>query len=268
VHIIMDHIRYALIALRFFSRIPVPALPGETDPHAPPDIKKLTQSLWLTGLLLGLIAACGLLATAFMGLPLAAVAIVTIAVQIVSTGAFHEDGLADTADGFGGGFGKERKLEIMKDSRLGTYGACALFLTLSFKCVLLYTLLEYNILIAGLFIIIAASFSRVAALRVAHALPPARDDGAAYAAGRPDTFSLCLSNILAFASGLCLCLVAHERADMIMILALSLLACHGVVALVIALSKQQISGQTGDVAGAAQQMGELAILLVATIYLM
>ncbi len=110
------------LALAFFSRIPVPA----STPYSPELLNQSSRYLSLVGLLLGALQALVLLLAAQL-LPFSIAVLLSLIAGLVLTGAFHEDGLADTADGLGGGLSLDRKLEIMKDSRVGTYGLVALF---------------------------------------------------------------------------------------------------------------------------------------------
>ena len=128
--------------LRFYSRLPVPQLPGEPDPHRSPDFTRLPRMLPLAGLILALPAAL-VLATAWsIGLGPFLAATLAVATLVVASGALHEDGFADVADGFGGGTTPERRLEIMKDSRIGAYGGVALMLSLALRIGALATLLD------------------------------------------------------------------------------------------------------------------------------
>jgi len=111
--------------LRFYSRLPVPRLHGEGDIHAAPDFRTAPRMLPLAGLILALPAALTLLAARGLGLGPFLAAALALTVMVLVTGALHEDGLADLADGCGGAT-RERRLEIMRDSRLGSYGAIAL----------------------------------------------------------------------------------------------------------------------------------------------
>ncbi len=113
--------------LRFFSRLPLPANSHE------PDFPRALRMAPVAGALLGLAAALPFLLALRLNEPPLVAAILAIAASVVLTGALHEDGLADIADGFGGGFSRERKLEIMRDSRIGAYGATALMLSLALR---------------------------------------------------------------------------------------------------------------------------------------
>jgi len=106
--------------LRFYTRLPTPADAGA---HAPPDFEASDWALPLVGALVGVLAGAALLIAMRLGLSPTLAATVAVATMALVTGALHEDGLADFVDGIGGGATPERKLEIMRDSRLGAYGA-------------------------------------------------------------------------------------------------------------------------------------------------
>ena len=108
-----------LRCLRFWSRLPTPILASEKDPHGFPDFSRITRMLPLAGAIIGAVGALALGLAHWLRLPSSIAAGLTLAALILATGAFHEDGLADTADGLGGGATRQRKLEIMKDSRIG-----------------------------------------------------------------------------------------------------------------------------------------------------
>src|SRR5436190_17470483 len=113
------------LGFMFLTRLPLA--------HGAPVAKgELAQALWtapLVGIVVGLAGAITFSVVLAWHVPLLLAAVLTLAVTTVLTGALHEDGLADVADGFGGGATRERKLEIMRDSRIGTYGVCALILS-------------------------------------------------------------------------------------------------------------------------------------------
>src|SRR5690348_3107689 len=113
-------------ALRFFTRLRM----GERDSSAPLDIDRIAWAAPVAGVVVGLIGALALALTTLLGLPPILRAGLATAALVIATGALHEDGLADVADGFGGGATRARKLEIMRDSRVGAYGAIAIALAL------------------------------------------------------------------------------------------------------------------------------------------
>ena len=125
-----DALRDLLACLRFFTRLPLPALPFDQSPHAPPDMARIALMAPVAGAIIGAIAALALAIANLLGMPPLLGAALAIAALVIATGALHEDGLADVADGFGGGATRARKLEIMRDSRVGAYGAAALALAL------------------------------------------------------------------------------------------------------------------------------------------
>jgi adenosylcobinamide-GDP ribazoletransferase len=169
------------------------------------------------------------------------------------TGCLHEDGLADTADGFGGGDTRERKLEIMRDSRIGTYGVCALTLSILLRVSAIASLGNP---IVVLWALIAAHGGARAAMPVFMALvPPARRDGLAFAAGQPSGDRVITASVLG------ILILAIGLGPMLGIAALILLLVA--IVLMAWLSVVQIDGQTGDVLGAVEQVGEIVILLVA-----
>jgi adenosylcobinamide-GDP ribazoletransferase len=257
--------RQALLHLaqcvRFYSRIPVPALPFETDPHAIPDFSRAVWILPVAALIIALPSALVLVAAGALWSPMIA-ATLAVGSLVLTTGAFHEDGLADTADGFGGGYGKERKLEIMSDSRIGTYGGAALVISLLLRIMLLASLVEQlGPGSAALVWLALAGPARVCGLVLIWALPPARPDGKSAAVGRPRTDTLIMAVALSVIFALP-CLAATDILPPNGFLAL--LACYGVAWPMIGLARRMIGGQTGDVAGAVEQCAELTFLLVAT----
>lgn len=243
--------------LRFYTRLPVPVLAFESAPHAMPDFRRVIRMLPLAGALVGAIGALVLWAATALGLSSVIAALMSVSTLVAATGAFHEDGLADTADGFGGGASIARKLEIMKDSRIGTYGGAALVLSLLARVLLTAEILALSGPAATTALIVAvAGGSRLVALMPLVLLPPARTDGAAFAAARPGAPALLVGACLALALWLWPLLAGVPAARILVGLCLMTAAS----ACVTMLARRQIQGQTGDVAGAAQQMGEIACL--------
>jgi adenosylcobinamide-GDP ribazoletransferase len=206
----------------------------------------------LVGLGVGALAAAAFALATWLALPPFAAALVALNVAILVTGALHEDGLADVADGFGGGADRARKLAIMRDSRIGTYGVLALVLVLTARGGSLAALAEPWAVGAAL--IAAHSVSRAGLAALMFALPPARSDGLAAATGRPGGGDTVTALVLgAIAAGLVL-----EPAVALVAIA----ACAVLQAGLGLQARRQIGGATGDVLGAAQQLGEAAVLLV------
>jgi adenosylcobinamide-GDP ribazoletransferase len=236
-------------ALRFLTRLPLP--------HADPvGGAVLAQSVWafpLAGIAVGVIGAVVYALAHRVGLPPWPAAGLALAATLAATGALHEDGLADTADGFGGGDTREAKLEIMRDARIGTYGVCALVLSLLLRTAALTSLGRSGAVAAAL--IAAHAAARAAIPVVMLVLRPARSDGLSYAAGQPAGtragVAAALGLIMLIA---CLGPIRAIIAAIVLVVA---------VALVTRLSAAQIGGQTGDVLGAVEQVAEIAVLLVA-----
>lgn len=246
-------------AIRFYSRLPVPALPFETDPHAVPDFRAVAQVLPLAGLILGLIPALVLLGALALDLGPWLAAALSVAAMTIATGGLHEDGLADTADGFGGGATPERRLAIMRDSLIGSFGASALILAFTLRIAALATLADR--LTAGqtaLAVLVIASLSRTAGLMPLVLLDSARRDGASYAVGRPTREILwwagALSAGIAFGLGLA---AGLSLPGLLLMIGLSGLAGLALTRL----AARLIGGQTGDVVGAAQQTAEILGLI-------
>jgi adenosylcobinamide-GDP ribazoletransferase len=215
--------------------------------------KRGARAAWawpLAGLIVAVLAAAtGWLALA-LGLPAPLAAALVLATQIAATGALHEDGLADSADGLWGGQDPARRLEIMKDSHIGSYGVLALGLALILRWSALTVLIGAGWLLGPL--IAAATLSRAPMAVLAAALPNARGAGLSSHVGRPGqdtaTLAVALAVLLALLS------VGWTMLAPALWTALAAIA-------VAALAKAKIGGQTGDILGASQQIGEIAALL-------
>lgn len=246
--------------VRFYSRIALPRLNRLDDPAAMPDFGTAARMLPLASILIALPAAAVLALLGQTALPPPMLAALVLAVQMMTTGVFHEDGLADTADGFGGGWTRARKLEIMKDSRIGSYGSAALILATLMR-VFGYAglLVALGAGATALLFIAIAVVTRSVVLTIFVALPAARDDGAGNAAGRPTltTLAVALALSAAIAGGVGVALLGPAKAA----LALGLVALGTYV--MGRLSARHIQGQTGDVLGATQQVTEVLFLLAA-----
>lgn len=230
-------------ALALLTRLPLPQTPS-----AP----RGAQAAWawpIVGAGIGAIGAAIAAVGLALGLSAGVVAALVLAGQALLTGAMHEDGLADSADGLWGGWDKSRRLEIMKDSHIGSYGVLALILVTLARWSALATLLAtggaYGAIIA------AAALSRAPMAVLMAWLPNARDTGLSQSVGRPD------ANIAALAVGsavlICL-LCAGWNAFPMAFAAAGVSLGLGLVA------RAKIDGQTGDILGASQQLSEAAAL--------
>jgi len=245
--------------IRFYSRLPVPKLPFEDDPHGAPDFRVVPRILPIAGTLIGLPPALTLLGAAALGMGGLLAASLATLVAILTTGAMAEDGLADVADGFGGGHTVERRLEIMADSRLGSYGAAAMVMSLVIRVIALGNLIDFMGYGAGASALLAAAgVSRVSGLMPLVFLPSARPGGKSASVGRPTAMTISLALILAIVIGAALLFVGgfHARG-----IALALIVSLFAALPMIALAQRMIGGQTGDVAGATQQVAEIVFLV-------
>jgi adenosylcobinamide-GDP ribazoletransferase len=236
------------ISILFCTRVPLP----HSTPVGGDDVARASWAHPIAGILVAIAGTLAYWLAYRCALPATAAAALALAIMLLATGCLHEDGLADTADGFGGGNSRERKLEIMRDSRIGTYGVCALAISL---------LLRWSALAA-----IAQPAAVALALVAAHAaaraplplfmrlVPPARSDGLAAGAGAPPLASA----VAAGAIGVVVLGVALGPAAAVVTLLLVLAGLF-----MGWLSMRQIGGQTGDVIGALEQINETLILLTA-----
>ena len=161
----------------FLTRIPIGGN-SETG-HGP-----LASSVWMfpfVGALVGLLGGLIYYASQALGLPVAISAALGVCVLYVVTGGLHEDGLADVADGFGGGASRERKLAIMRDSRIGTYGVAAMVFSILLRILAIVSIADAASVAMAL--LAAGALSRAAIGPVMAALPSARPDGLSAAAG-------------------------------------------------------------------------------------
>lgn len=248
-------------AISFLSRLPVPDrfFAGHDG-----SLSKTAAAFPLAGLLIALPSACILALSLTLGAAPTLAALLTIAVHVVITGALHEDGLSDTADGLGGGHDRDKALTIMKDSRIGTYGALALILSIALRTTALATLcIPGSVAPAIAAWLAAASLSR--GLMVWHwsMLPTARTDGVASRAGAPGipvaNLALALGGALAIALGW----LALPLAALLTALIASGILSYGFTAHI----RQRLGGQTGDTIGACQQFAEIGFLATLAIAL-
>lgn len=244
-----------IAGLRFYSRLPLPPLAGEDGAHAPPDLDRLAPMVPLVGAVLGGLAGLVLVPASWLWPPVIA-AILCVAAAVVMTGAFHEDGLADTADSFGG-YTIDKRLEIMRDSRIGTFGAAALGLALLLRVTVIAGLVDQAGAWATLLALMASgALSRTAALLLFVRLAPARPDGAGQAAGQPGSRAILRAEVLAAALATLVLPAAGLPAVFVAAIVAALIGL-----LAVRLARAHLGGHTGDVAGATQQVAEIAILL-------
>ena len=236
-------------ALMFLTRIPI----GKRYVFRSADLPRSAVYFPVVGLLVGLLAGSVLFCAEVFMPPVLAV-LLCMAVTVSVTGALHEDGLADAADGLIGGHDPRRRLEIMRDSRLGTYGAVALWFSLTAKLFLLTRLLEQGVYVAIYALIVAHGVGRAATVALLFSHPYVRNDESK---ASPFGNSITLKELV-------IALVAP------IILSILLLGSRAVLLLVAAAAttwaagtyfRRKIGGITGDCLGAANQLVELACYL-------
>lgn len=235
------------LAIVFLTRIPL-RLGFEIHERA---LQRALRAFPLIGVLIGAVGGGVLWIATLAGMPLLIAATLGVLAGVLITGALHEDGLGDVADGFGGGQTVSEKLAIMRDSRVGTYGVIAIVFSLVLRIAALGSFEDWFSATGAL--IAAASLSRLAPLIVISHLNPARTDGLAAQSASPST-SVWLQGI---ALALCLFFLAVPFPMALIVLVVSALALWGFMKL----CERQIGGHSGDVCGAAQQVVEVVCLI-------
>lgn len=243
-----DLLRDAALCLVFFTRLPLPVFDfrGRT----------LAAAIWaapVAGVLVAVVGGIVYAVAIKLGLAAGPAAGLALASALLATGCLHEDGLSDVADGFGGGRTREKKLEIMRDSRIGAYGACAIAMSLLLRWSALSGIAGAAHVFFALLAAHAASRGLIGAFM--HLMPPARADGLSAGAG-PVTPGTAVAGTALGAAAL-LALGFGGAVAAILLLGLLFAAFR-------ALCLSQIGGHTGDTVGALQQLGEITVLLVAS----
>jgi adenosylcobinamide-GDP ribazoletransferase len=234
-------------AVAFLTRLPMPHPMGPM----PANFIRAQRMFPVVGAAIGGAVGFVCLAMRMMGVPDLAAAALALGASAILTGALHEDGLADVADGFGGGRDPAAKLEIMRDSRLGTYGALILMVSFVAKLAALAALPDAFVVQS---LIAAHALARGVLPAMSMKLPYARKDGLAANAGRPDSGTAGIAGALAF-------VIALLSLPWSTALGAALVAAACAIGMAL-LAQRQIGGQTGDVLGGAEQVGETAILVL------
>lgn len=233
------------VATALLTRLPLP-FPAY-DPTRPPAAAAWAYPI-VGAIVAGICSAVILLATG-VGLSSGATAGLVLICAMTVTGAMHADGLADCADGFWGGWTRERRLDIMKDSQIGTYGVLALVLCLGLQWHALSILIAAHMLWP---LFAAAMISRAAMVWMMAALPHARGEGLSHHTGRPDRRAVVVALVCAAPT------LLFPGVPRLAALVCTLLVAAGIFAL----ARNKIGGQTGDVLGATQQVNATSLLLV------
>jgi adenosylcobinamide-GDP ribazoletransferase len=238
-----------LVALRFLTRVPVPAL----VPHDAAALARSTPWFPAVGVLVGVVGALAFAAGSVLWSPSVA-AFVATGATVWLTGAFHEDGLADAADGLGGGWTAEQVLSIMKDSRIGSYGAVALVLVIGTKVSALAAIGAHDALPAARALVVGHVLGRWSSLPLLYWLPYVREQSAT---GKPFAGSVTVPRLVAGS--------AFALGVMVWALGWRALAAGLAASVVTALAgtyfRRRLGGLTGDCLGAANQLVELATYL-------
>ncbi|UTW55936.1 adenosylcobinamide-GDP ribazoletransferase [Kordiimonas sp. SCSIO 12610] len=245
-YIIVEDIAAAMMLL---TRIPVP---WRKISERPPNLSRSTWAYPIVGLIIALIGASVYAVISQLNLSPLLAALIAILAMVFTTGAFHEDGLADMADGIGGGMTKDRKLEIMRDSRVGTYGAVALILSILIRAEILADL-SYIVAIVAL--VVAAPLSRSMIVLALFFLPPAREKGLGTVAGEPPQAAMIASLILG-----CFPLILLGMwlpVSIVLVLTASFLG----LIIVSRIAMKAVDGYTGDILGSIQQVSEATIMI-------
>ena len=259
--IIQDFIDDTARSVAFLSRVPVPqrhfiGYDGR--------LSRAVRAFPLAGVLIVLPAAALAAVLSALHAPPALIAFATLALQVLVTGALHEDGLSDSADGIGGGRDRDSALAIMKDSRAGSYGVVALILSFGLRAAAitaLATVLTPSGL--GMALLAVAAASRTAMVWHWSLLPPARRDGVAASVGEPES----RATTFALASGIlftALLLLPHGTMPS---LVLGLVATVAAILVFNRIAMRKIGGHTGDTIGASEQLAEMSVLFALALML-
>lgn len=240
--------------LAFLTRLPqgLFALPGDR-----PDFRRGARVFPLVGVLVGIAGGIVLMLASELGQSSLIAAALGLGTVILVTGALHEDGLADTVDGFGGGATAERKLEIMDDARIGAFGTIALVFSILFRVGALSSIAILSPFYAALALVAAEAVSRAALVRLWHVLPAARLAGLAHDTGPPDQPAM----IVALAIAAVVVVVAVIPSLGFWAAVAGILLAMIATYIFTRLTAHEIGGRTGDTLGACQQIAAIAFLI-------
>ena len=244
---LLTHVATALVWL---TRLPV----GRLLPAASPPLARAAWAFPLVGIIVAAGAGTVLIVAAWLGLPPLVAALLAVAAGLWLTGGLHEDGLADFADGCGAA-SRDRALEIMRDSRIGSYGVIALILALGLRVAALAAM-PVPLAVAALFA--AAALSRAGMAAGLGWLPPARPDGLGQSAGRPSRRGILAAALIAAAV---LIWPAGLTESPALFWAFALICCAIAQFCICRYARRRLVGQNGVVLGAMQQVGETAVLI-------
>jgi adenosylcobinamide-GDP ribazoletransferase len=246
-----DYKKDILHLLSFFTIIPIKS-------NTKTKLSKSLYALPLVSLIIGVIAAIPLLTLSLINMPNLIISIITIFTLILVTGALHEDGIADFMDSFGGAKSKNKKIEILSDSNIGSYGTIALILSILTRIIALYLILESSGILSAISALLAVSvLSRTSMLHILATLPAVKKSGLGHSATMPE------KNILIFSYSLSILIISLLTIPAFGFLGLFFVISSGILAslLVTSIAFKHLGGQTGDVCGSVQQISEILIYL-------
>lgn len=240
-------------SLGFLTRLPMPA----GSPRA--SLAEGMRAFPIAGALIGAAFGLVLAVLAWTGLPGLAASGLALAALALVTGGLHEDGMADTADGIGGGRDRDSKLAIMRDSRIGTYGVMALVLGLIVKAACLGALAQGPATAVIALLAASGAFSRALIVWLMASTPPARSDGLAQSVGQPSDFTSRNALLVGGVITILLLLLTRGVVPAVATMVIGTL----VAVLVRSVAMRQVGGHTGDICGALQFLVETAMIAAA-----
>jgi adenosylcobinamide-GDP ribazoletransferase len=247
-----EEIRVFFTALMFYTRIPCPSWVDHSEDY----IEKCSRYLPFMGFIVTLIAG-GIFFGAIYILPINVAAILYLSASVLTTGAFHEDGFGDVCDGFGGGWTKEKILDIMKDSRVGVYGVVGLILLFLIKFAAIIAIVQESNSKYYLFVALLASqvLSRWVPITIMFTHEYSREDGTTKV--KPVAKTLSKTNlIIASLFAVITCSLLGSLFALLIFIPLYLVKMY-----LAKYFQKWIGGYTGDCLGASQQVGEIVVLL-------
>jgi adenosylcobinamide-GDP ribazoletransferase len=252
----MHQLRLFFVALQFFTRVPVPRWVG----FEPAWLQQCARYFPLVGAVVGGVSAL-VLWGALQLVPATVAVGLAMAASVWLTGGFHEDGLADSCDALGGAVSREKALTIMKDSRIGSYGALGLILVLGLKATVLLGLTDIDPTLAMLAIVWAHVASRVAPVWLLHALPYAGD--AEHAKAKPLATQITGPGLAIALALVVLATIAGAwiTPENVPEMLAAVVVAAGLTFYMQSMLERRLQGYTGDTLGATQQVVELGALL-------
>lgn len=242
----------ARVAFAFLTRLPV----GDPGAVVHGSLARSAAYFPIVGLIVGVIGGTVLWTAIAVGLPGGLSAGLALGTTVLLTGALHEDGLADTADGLGLAREPARALEIMHDSRIGTFGVLALIFSIGLRWSAVAVLASRSPILGAVALTSCAAMSRAYLPVIMATLPTVRPDGLARSAGRPSAKSVIVGLAFGFAVNGVLVMLSP-----LIVMVASIVVSAVLVFLFASFVRSRLGGHTGDILGAAQQVGEISVLL-------